>query len=104
LGRKMDLSFEIVCEGGTLAFAAERMNELHLYEAGQPADGQGFRTVLANAGHPDYGGFLPAPGHQIGFNDLKTIELRAFLDGIAGGYSVKPDLEDSARISRICEA
>src|SRR5690606_5121645 len=77
LGRKMEVSFEIVCEGGTLAFDAERMNELRFYEAGQPADAQGFRTILANAAHPGYAGFLPAPGHQIGFNDLKTIELYA---------------------------
>lgn len=103
-GRKMDLSFEIVCEGGTLAFDAERMNELRLYEAGQPAHGAGFRTILANAEHPDYAGFLPAPGHQLGFNDLKTIELHAFLQGIAAGRSVAPDLADAARISRICDA
>ncbi|MBL8582867.1 MAG: Gfo/Idh/MocA family oxidoreductase [Rhizobiaceae bacterium] len=104
LGRKMDVSFEIVCEGGTLVFDGERMNELRLYEAGQPVDGQGFRTILANASHPDYAGFLPAPGHQLGFNDLKTIELRAFLEGIAAGQPVAPHLGDAARISRICDA
>ena len=104
LGRKMDVSFEIVCEGGTLVFDGERMNELRLYEAGQPVDVQGFRTILANASHPDYAGFLPAPGHQIGFNDLKTIELRAFLEGIASGRPVAPDLRDAACISRICDA
>lgn len=103
-GRKMEVSFEVVCEGGTLAFDAERMNELRVYEAGQPSQTQGFRTILANASHPFYGGFLSAPGHQLGFNDLKTIELHAFLQGIARGASVAPDLGDAERISRICDA
>lgn len=104
LGRKMEVSFEIVGERGTLSFDAERMNELRFFETGEPPENQGFRTILANAAHPDYAGFLPAPGHQLGFNDLKTIELLAFLQGIATGRSVAPDLDDAARISRVCDA
>jgi len=104
LGRKMEVSFEIVCEGATLAFDAERMNELRIYEAGQEASSQGFRTILANASHPDFAAFLPAPGHQIGFNDLKTIEIAEFLRAIAQKRSVAPDLGDAARISALCDA
>ena len=104
LGRKMEVSFEIVCEGATLVFDAERMNELRIFEAGRAPGDQGFRTILANASHPDYAGFLPAPGHQLGFNDLKTMELNAFLRGIDEGRSVAPDLGEAVRISRICDA
>lgn len=104
LGRKMEVSFEIICERATIAFDAERMNEIRIFEAGQSAGGQGFRTILANASHPDFAAFLPAPGHQIGFNDLKTIEVAAFLRGIAGKNPVAPDLTDAARISAICDA
>lgn len=104
LGRKMEVSFEIICEGATIAFDAERMNELRIYEAGQRAEGQGFRTILANASHPDFAAFLPAPGHQIGFNDLKTIEIAAFLRAIAAGRSLTPDLADAARVSALCDA
>jgi predicted dehydrogenase len=104
LGRKMEVSFEIVCEGATIVFDAERMNELRIYEAGQGEISAGFRTVLANASHPDFAAFLPAPGHQIGFNDLKTIEIAAFMRGIAERRSVAPDLHDAARISAICDA
>ena len=103
-GRKMGLSFELVCEGGTLHFDAERTNELNLYvDQGDPGE-VGFRRILINAEHPDYAGFLPAPGHGLGFNDLKTIELRAFLAGIESGVGVDPDLFAAARISRVCEA
>jgi len=102
LGRKMDLSFELTCERGTLRFEAERMNELGLYL--DDLSGSGFRRLLISQQHPDYGAFLPAPGHGLGFNDLKTIELKAFLDGIAAGKSPDPDLAEAARIGRLCEA
>ena len=103
-GRKMDLSFDLVCEAGSIRFDAERTNELQLYVDEGDAREAGFRRVLLNASHPDYGAFLPAPGHGLGFNDLKTIEIHAFLDGIARGLSVDPDLFEAARIARVCEA
>ncbi len=40
---------------------------------------------MAGPEHPDYGAFCVAPGHQIGFNDLKAIEVRDFLAAVAGG-------------------
>lgn len=102
LGRKMDLTFELTGERGTLRFEAERLNELGLYL--DERAGAGFRRLLIEPGHPDYAAFLPAPGHGLGFNDLKTIELKAFLTAIATGQNAQPDLADAARISRICEA
>jgi predicted dehydrogenase len=103
-GRKMDLSFEVTCERGAIRFDAERTNELQVYlDEADPA-GPGFRRVLARPGHPDYAGFLPAPGHGLGFNDLKTIEIAEFLRGVAAGRSVYPDLAEAARIGRLCEA
>ncbi len=103
-GRKMDLSFELTCERGTIRFEAERLNELKLYLAGEDAANAGFRTILVNPLHPDYAGFLPAPGHGLGFNDLKTIELHQFLEAVAAGRNAAPDLHDASRIARLCEA
>ncbi|MFD1881308.1 Gfo/Idh/MocA family protein [Paracoccus pacificus] len=104
-GRKMDLAFELTCERGTLRFDAERMNELQVYlQDGADNGVQGFRRVLINSDHPDYAAFLPAPGHGLGFNDLKTIEIAAFLRAIAAGGNVYPDLAEAARIARLCEA
>lgn len=105
LGRKMDLSFEITCERGSLRFEAERFNEIGLYLAREAENGvPGFKQILINTDHPDYANFLPAPGHGLGFNDLKTIELAAFLRGIAAKQSVYPDLQHAADIARLCEA
>ena len=103
-GRKMDIAFELVCERGTLAFHGERYNELELYVDGENAGEAGFRRILANAAHPDYGRFIPAPAHGNSFNDFKTIELREFLVAISENRNAAPDLKDAVRMARICEA
>ena len=52
------------------------MNELQLYTADGPKETQGFRTILPAPHHPPYDKFIPAPGHGLGFNDLKIVECR----------------------------
>lgn len=103
-GRKMDIGFELVCERGTIAFNGERSNQIEVFRAGEPNLGSGFKTVHINADHPDYGKFIPAPGHGLGFNDLKTIEMRDFLMAIATQKQAGDDLGDAVRISHICDA
>ena len=103
-GRKMDISFEVTGELGSVHFSGENYNALSVYMAGDETGLSGFRRVLVNNAHPDYAAFLPAPAHGLGFNDLKTIELAHFLRAIHAGHALDPDLFEAARISRLCEA
>ncbi|MEM9764240.1 MAG: hypothetical protein AAF968_17335, partial [Pseudomonadota bacterium] len=98
------IGFELVCERGTLALNGERLNELEVYQSGEEAASSGFRRVLINADHPDYGAFIPAPAHGLSINDLKTIELSDFFTAIAEGRPATPDLTEAVRIARVCEA
>ncbi len=81
-GRKSRLGFEVHGTEGMLVFDQERMNELHLFQNRGDKATQGFRTILTAPEHPPYEAFCPAPGHQVGFNDLKVIELAGFLRAI----------------------
>lgn len=83
-GRKGRIAIQVFGSGGSILFDQERMNELRVYTADGRASEQGFRTILMAPAHPPYGRFVPAPGHQIGFNDLKIIECRQLLGRIAG--------------------
>lgn len=83
-GRKMQHDFEVYGTRGALAFSQERFNELHFYAAGDAPGRRGFRRIEAGPEHPPYGLFCVAPGHQLGFNDLKAIEVAGFLRAIAG--------------------
>ena len=103
-GRKMTLAFEVTGTRGSLAFDQERMNELQLFTAGGAPGRNGFRTILSGPAHPPYGRFCPAPGHHLGFNDMKTIEVRAVLEAVAGGAPFMPDFREAARIQAAVDA
>ena len=103
-GRKMQLDYEITGTRGSLAFTQERMNELHLYAPGQPVGREGYKTITAGPHHPPYGEFCPAPGHQLGFNDMKVIEVRDLLLGLSGGPPPWPDFREAWEVQRVVDA
>jgi predicted dehydrogenase len=103
-GQTMQLAYEIIGTGGSIGFTQARFNELRLFKDGPDARTSGFRTITAGPAHDPYGAFCPAPGHQLGFNDLKTIEMRDFLTAIAGGGRATPDFREAARIQAVVDA
>lgn len=103
-GRKSRLGFEVHGSKGMIIFDQERMNELQLYVNEGPKAQQGFRTILTGPSHPPYGAFCPAPGHQLGFNDLKVIECAALLRGIAGLEPSRPGFAEALQIERVIHA
>lgn len=102
-GRKMQLGFEVTGTKGTLAFSQERLNELHFYRGGSDPRTAGFVRIEAGPQHAPYGNFIVAPGHQLGFNDLKTIEVADFLRAIAGCQSRRVDFREAWEIQRIVD-
>jgi len=103
-GRKMQLAFEVEGSKGSLAFTQERLNELKFYKAGQNPQTSGFTTIESGPQHPPYGGFCVAAGHQLGFNDLKTIEMAEFLGAIGGAQHAGPDFREAFEIQKVVEA
>lgn len=102
-GRKCALCFEISGSKGSLVFDQERMNEIRFYSAGDATARQGFRTILAGPEHPDYSAFCPAPGHGLGINDLKVIEVRNLLRAIQTGQSVDEDFSNGCRVQYLVD-
>ena len=103
-GRKMQLEFELIGTNGSLVFSQERFNELHVYAAGDGPGRAGFKTLLAGPDTPPYGNFCPAAGHQLGFNDLKTIEVAHLIDSIAAGRPASPDFREAYEVQRVIVA
>jgi predicted dehydrogenase len=102
-GRKMQLGFELTGTKGSLVFTQERLNELQYYRAGGEPRHNGFVRIEAGPQHHPYGLFCVAPGHQLGFNDLKTIEVAEFLAAIAGGEKNGPDFREAWEIQRVID-
>jgi hypothetical protein len=50
-----------------------------------------------------YGQFCVAPAHQLGFNDLKAIEVAGYLDAIAGRRAEPFNFRGGLRIQTLVE-
>lgn len=83
-GRKMQHDFEVYGTKGALAFSQEHFNVLNFFSTSDAKGRQGFRRIEASPDHAPYGLFCVAAGHQIGFNDLKAIEVAGYINAIAG--------------------
>ena len=103
-GRKGRLTLQIYGSRGSIVFDQERMNELQLYTIDGPATEQGYRTILTAPHHPPYDKFIPAPGHGLGFNDMKVIECRQLLNLIEGKPAIAITFEEGIEIERCVHA
>lgn len=103
-GREMQLDFEVYGTKGSLLYTQERLNELKLYKTGAPAARRGFTLLTSGPALPDYAAFCPASGHQIGFGELKVIEVKALIEAITGKASAYPSFADATAIERVAEA
>jgi predicted dehydrogenase len=103
-GRKSRLGFEVHGTEGMVIFDQERMNELHLFRNRGDKATLGFTTILTAPDHAPYGAFCPAPGHQLGFNDLKVIELAGFLRAIRDNGPTPLDFTAGLEIEKAIHA
>jgi len=103
-GRKNHLAWEVHGTSGSICFDQERMNELRIYQNVGDAGEQGFKTILTGPTHLPYGAFVPSAGHQLGFNDLKVIEVAGFLRHIAGGSPSHPDFAKALEFEKVIHA
>jgi predicted dehydrogenase len=103
-GYKCGLAVRVQGTRGSIAFDQERMNELRLYQADDPEGRRGFRTLLTGPDHPDYAAFCPAPGHGLGVNDLKVIEVRNVVRAVREQQPVWPDFAEGLRVQQVMAA
>lgn len=100
-GRKNGLKIEVHGSKGMLWLDNERMNELNLYTAEGPPEQRGFKRILSGPLHPAYGKLCPAPGHGLGFNELKVIELAELLHAMSGKPSQSVDFARGLGIEKV---
>ena len=103
-GRKGRIAIQIFGSKGTIVFDQERMNEFQLYTADEPARRKASAPSSRRRSIRPYDKFIPAPGHGLGFNDLKIIECRELIARMRGEPAWLIDFEDGIRIERTVDA
>jgi predicted dehydrogenase len=103
-GRRNHNAFEVNGSNGTIVWDLERLNELQVYFADDPAGVQGFRTInVTDAVHPYAAAWWPA-GHILGYEHTFVHAVKDLLDGIKRNESPAPTFEDGFRCQAVLDA
>jgi predicted dehydrogenase len=103
-GRKGRIALQIFGSAGSILFDQERANEFQLYSTSDRPTEQGYRTILTAPHHEPYDRFIPAPGHGLGFNDLKIIECHELIKRVGGEPARLIEFADGIEIERTVHA
>jgi len=103
-GRKNYNYFEIYGSKGSILFDLERMNELQYFSMDDPPELQGFRDVPTTmAQHPYLSAWWPT-AHIIGYEHTFAHAVKDFLEALAKGEQMTPNLRDGVKIMQVLDA
>lgn len=103
VGPRAQYGFEIYGTEGSLTWDFQRMNELRLATGlGRPEFG--YTTIYAGPGHGDFARFQPGAGTGMGYDDLKVIEAKKFLQAFLGREAENSNIHDAVASARVLDA
>ncbi|MBC2457735.1 Gfo/Idh/MocA family protein [Clostridium beijerinckii] len=103
-GRNNFITFEVHGTEGSIAFNYERLNELQVCFAKDPDDRRGFKTIYTGPAH-FYGEVTwNIPGMNIGYGELKTIEIYEFIKAIVEKKQPSTCFEEGYKVEKVCAA
>ena len=103
-GRNNHITFEIHGTLGSLNWCYERLNELNVCVANVPDDRRGFRTIYTGPASPHGDITWNIPGMNIGYGELKAIEMYEFIKAVVEGYQPSTNFQVGYRVERVCNA
>jgi predicted dehydrogenase len=103
-GRRNHNRIEVNGSKGSVYFDLENMNRLEYYNAADPSDVPGFRSIQVNEGcHPYISHWWP-PGHAIGYQNTFVNQYADFLQAIADDTMPQPGFEVGLQNQKVLEA
>ncbi len=103
VGPRASYTFEIYGTEGSVKWDFERMNEIEI-AIGHKGDHVGYQRVMATPGFGDFGNFQPGAGTLMGYDDLKIVEARKFLEAYFGGVAKNSNIHDAVSAARVVGA
>lgn len=103
VGPRASYNFEIYGTNGSVKWDFERMNE---FEVAISLKGEhvGYQRVMANPSYGDFAKFQPGAGTGMGYDDLKIVEARKFLEAFFGGPAKNSNIHDAVAAARVVSA
>ncbi|MBI9098363.1 MAG: Gfo/Idh/MocA family oxidoreductase [Spirochaetaceae bacterium] len=103
-GRNNFITLEVHGTEGSIFFNYERLNELQVCFAKDPDNNRGFKTIYTGPAH-FYGEVTwNIPGMNIGYGELKTIEIYEFIRSIVEKDQPSTRFEVGNQVHKVCDA
>ena len=103
VGPRAAYNFEIYGTNGSLKWDFERLNELELC-IGRSGAKVGYQRIMANPFMGDFSKFQPGSGVSMGYDDLKVIEAKKFIEAFLGGPKLNSNIFDAVAAARVVTA
>lgn len=103
VGEQNAYGFEIHGTKGAVFWDFRRLGELGL-SVGDRYQDQPVSTVFVGPSQGEYGAFQPGSASAMGYDDLKVIEAKRFLQSIADGKPVGATVWDAVRSAEVLDA
>lgn len=100
-GPKNQMAFELNGTQGALNWDFERMNELELYLPDADWGHDGYIRLVGGDRYPFHGNFNPGDGSGLGYEDMKVIEARHFLQAVAQERPCAPTFADALAVAEV---
>ncbi|MEN9740269.1 MAG: hypothetical protein RLZ72_535 [Actinomycetota bacterium] len=103
IGNRARYEIEIFGTEGSVKWNFERLNEVEL-ALGRNEPLVGYQRVMAGPAFGDFSHFQPGAGTSMGYDDLKIIEARKFLDAVVNGGNLNSNINDALLAARVNDA
>jgi predicted dehydrogenase len=103
VGPRASYNIEIYGTEGSLKWDFERLNEFDV-AIGRSGELLGYQRVMTGLPFGDFAHFQPGPGMGLGFDDLKIIEARKFLESYVGRSHVNSNIHDAVAAAQVIDA
>ncbi|WP_025134201.1 Gfo/Idh/MocA family protein [Leucobacter sp. PH1c] len=103
VGPRASYGIEVYGTAGSARWDFERLNELHV-AGGRDTEYPGYTRVMAYPGMGDFGRFQPGAGTSMGYDDLKVIEAKKFVQAVLGRELRNSNIQDALSAAQVISA
>jgi predicted dehydrogenase len=103
VGPRASYNFEIYGTEGSVKWDFERLNEFEL-ASGRHGLHLGYQRIMAAPGIGDFGSFQPGAGTSMGYDDLKIVEAKKFLQAFIDAKHENSNIHDAVSANRVLMA
>ena len=103
-GRNNFITVELHGTLGSVCFNYERLNELQVCWANDPDDRRGFKTIYTGPAHFYGDATWNIPGMNIGYGELKAIEMFDFVSAIVNKEQPSTRFSVGYGVEKVCDA